>query len=78
MQEERRAVAEMDRLRDAEAAVAELRGALARAGVTLPSLGVDPLSYTGDEQGVLVELGRCSVDTARLMAAALPAEETGR
>lgn len=78
MHEERTTVTEMDRLGDAEAAIAELRGALARAGVTLPSLGIDPLSYAEDEHGVLVDLGRCSVETVRRMTAALPAEGTGR
>ncbi|MGW7370189.1 hypothetical protein ACWGI8_43940 [Streptomyces sp. NPDC054841] len=68
----------MDHLQDAEAAVAELRGALARAGVILPSLGLDPVSCAGGDPRVLVELGRCTVETARRMAAALPGEATDR
>ncbi|MGW1884898.1 hypothetical protein [Streptomyces sp. NPDC001970] len=70
----------MDHLQDAEAAVAELRCALARAGVTLPSLGPDPVTCAGRSPRVLVELGRCTVETARRMAAALPGprEEAGR
>lgn len=76
--EERSAVAEREHLQDAEAVVAELRGALAHIGVTLPSLGIDPLSYDGRDTRVLVELGRCNVETARRMAAALPGEETDR
>lgn len=67
-----------DYLQDAEAAVAELRDALARAGVTLPSLRLDPVSCAGADTRVLVELGRCTVETARRMAAALPGEEADR
>ncbi|WP_455356370.1 hypothetical protein [Streptomyces sp. SYSU K217416] len=59
----------------AESAVVELRDALARAGVVLPSLGVDPLSYADPtDRPALVELGRCTAETARLLAAALPGE----
>lgn len=71
-------MAEMHQLQEAEAAVAELRCALARVGVTLPSLGLDPVTCAGRQPGVLVELGRCTVETARRMAAALPGEESGR
>jgi hypothetical protein len=46
---------------EAEDTVNELRAALLVAGITLPSLGLDPL----------VELGRCSVETARRLAEAL-------
>ncbi len=49
---------------EVESAAHELREALAGSGITLPSLGIDPL-YP------LVELGRCNVDTARRLAAAL-------
>ncbi|NBE53621.1 hypothetical protein [Streptomyces boluensis] len=58
-------------LADAEAACQELSAALAKAGVTLPSLGLDPLSYGGEFSFALVELGRCNVSTARALAAAL-------
>jgi hypothetical protein len=50
-------------VQDAEEAVTELRAALERAGIRLPR--------------PLVELGRCTVETARRLAAALP-EEGGR
>ncbi|MEU2154226.1 hypothetical protein ABZ532_04240 [Streptomyces sp. NPDC019396] len=61
-----------DYLQDAEDAIAELRSALARAGVTLPSLRLDLVSYaSGNGSRVLVELGRCSVETARVMTAVL-------
>jgi len=63
------------KLEAAESAVAELRTALSRAGVTLPSLGIDPLSYAETtDRPALVELGRCTAETARLLAAALPGE----
>ncbi|MEV6653816.1 hypothetical protein [Streptomyces sp. NPDC051219] len=63
------------KLETAESAVAELRAALARAGVVLPSIGVDPLSYAdAADRPALVELGRCTAETALLLAAALPGE----
>lgn len=58
-------------LEDAEAACEELMAALAKVGVTLPSLGLDPLPYGGEFSFALVELGRCNVPTARALAAAL-------
>ncbi|MCP3817633.1 hypothetical protein NLX86_05630 [Streptomyces sp. A3M-1-3] len=63
------------KLEVAESAVTELRAALARAGVILPSLGIDPLSYADPtDRPALIELGRCTAETARLLAAALPGE----
>ncbi|MEV7790606.1 hypothetical protein [Streptomyces sp. NPDC087512] len=56
---------------EAEAAVEELRAALVRAGIVLPSLGVDPVSLAREAPCPLVELGRCSVETARRLAAVL-------
>ncbi|MGW0117022.1 hypothetical protein [Streptomyces sp. NPDC003327] len=57
-------------------AVTELREALARAGITLPSLGLDAVTLAADPPRPLVELGRCTVETARLLAGAvLPGEE---
>ncbi|MFI1936361.1 hypothetical protein ACH44C_04045 [Streptomyces purpureus] len=60
---------------DAREAVAELRSALRKAGVTLPSLGLDPVSCAYETPRPLVELGRCTVETARRLTAALPGEE---
>lgn len=61
----------------AQEAVAELREALARAGITLPSLGLDVVTLTAEPPRPLVELGCCTVETARLLAAAvLPREES--
>ncbi|GAA2432072.1 hypothetical protein [Streptomyces glaucus] len=56
---------------EAEETVKELRTALAKAGITLPSLGLDPVSLAREAPSPLVELGRCSVDTARRLAAVL-------
>ncbi|WP_037835724.1 hypothetical protein [Streptomyces sp. NRRL F-5650] len=55
----------------AEDTVEELRAALTAAGITLPSLGLDPVSLAREAPCPLVELGRCSVETARRLAAAL-------
>lgn len=53
-------------------AVSELRAALANVGVTLPSLGVDPVGVADEGGGSpLVTLGRCTAHTARALAAAL-------
>ncbi|MER7109703.1 hypothetical protein [Streptomyces sp. NPDC000229] len=67
----------MGTVEDAKEAVAELRAALERAGITLPSLGLDPVTCAAEPPWPLVELGRCTVGTARRLAAALP-EEGGR
>ncbi|MFB6845348.1 hypothetical protein ACFCXS_10885 [Streptomyces sp. NPDC056373] len=56
---------------EAEDAVKELRTELAEAGITLPSLGLDPVSLAREAPCPLVELGRCSVETARRLAAVL-------
>ncbi|MCI0386230.1 hypothetical protein [Streptomyces sp. CNQ085] len=64
--------ADRERLGVAEEAVDELRKVLCEAGVTLPSLRVDLVSYAGETaEPPLVELGRCTPDTARRLAAAL-------
>ncbi|MFF5424569.1 hypothetical protein ACFY62_04440 [Streptomyces sp. NPDC012793] len=60
----------------AQEVVTELREALARAGITLPSLGLDVVTLAAEPPRPLVELGCCTVETARLLAAAvLPGEE---
>ncbi|NEY31582.1 hypothetical protein GTU99_05095 [Streptomyces sp. PRKS01-65] len=58
-------------IEEAEEVVEELRAALAKAGITLPSLGLDPVSLARRTPCPLVELGRCSVETARRLAAVL-------
>ncbi|GGZ12811.1 hypothetical protein [Streptomyces nitrosporeus] len=60
-----------DAVEEAEKVSADLRDALSAAGVKLPSLGLDAVSWAGTAPFVLVELGRCNVDTARKLAAAL-------
>ncbi|MDK0519998.1 hypothetical protein [Streptomyces sp. ML-6] len=56
---------------DAERARDELRDVLRVAGVKLPSLSLDAVSCAGTAPGVLVDLGRCNVETARALAVAL-------
>lgn len=53
-------------------AVNELRTALTEAGLTLPSLGIDPVTLAAqDEEPPLIALGRCTAETARALASAL-------
>ncbi|MFE4593526.1 hypothetical protein [Streptomyces laurentii] len=55
-----------------EAAVRELGDALERAGIVLPSLGLDAVTLTaGPPRAPLVDLGRCLAGTARQLTAAL-------
>ncbi|MFH0518309.1 hypothetical protein ACHBTE_14150 [Streptomyces sp. M41] len=56
---------------EAEDAVKELRAALEKAGITLPTLRIDPGSLAREAPCPLVELGRCSVATAQRLAAVL-------
>ncbi|MGY0067215.1 hypothetical protein ACWZEH_10355 [Streptomyces sp. QTS137] len=56
---------------EAEDVVKELRALLAKAGIVLPSLGLDPVSLAREAPCPLVELGRCSVETAQRLAAAV-------
>lgn len=64
----------VDCIEEAEDAVNNLRTALARSGITLPSLRMDLASYARETPCPLVELGRCNVDTVRMLAAVLPKE----
>ncbi|WP_370416960.1 hypothetical protein [Streptomyces fradiae] len=54
-----------------------MRDALERVGITLPSLGLDAVTLAAEPPRPLVELGRCTTATARLLAAAL-VNEGGR
>jgi hypothetical protein len=56
---------------EAEETVKELRAALLVAGITLPSIGLDPVSLAREVPCPLIELGRCSVETARRLAEVL-------
>lgn len=60
-----------DKVRDAEQARDELRDALKAAGVQLPSLGLDAASCAGLVPLALIDLGRCNIETARALAAAV-------
>ncbi|MFE9725431.1 hypothetical protein ACFYQ5_17980 [Streptomyces sp. NPDC005794] len=61
-------------MRAAEDAVARLRAGLAGVGVKLPSLRTDLASCARNEPTPLVDLGRCSVETALLLSAQLEAK----
>ncbi|SCK34530.1 hypothetical protein B046DRAFT_02887 [Streptomyces sp. LamerLS-316] len=61
------------RVRAAEDAVARLRAGLAGVGVKLPSLRVDPVSCAASEPTPLVDLGRCSIETAMRLSVQLEA-----
>ncbi|MFJ2769648.1 hypothetical protein [Streptomyces sp. NPDC087300] len=65
---ERHAVACIEQ---AEDTVKELRDALGRAGITLPSLRIDPVSLAREAPCPRIELGGCSVDVAARLAATL-------
>lgn len=56
---------------DADGACAALCAALATVGITLPSLGVDPVSFADRSPHTLIDLGRCTVATAQKLTAAL-------
>ncbi|WP_158708877.1 hypothetical protein [Streptomyces sp. NRRL S-920] len=55
----------------AEETLRELRAALARAEITLPSLRIDPATIAREAPCPLIELGGCSLDVAARLAAAL-------
>ncbi|WP_255953636.1 hypothetical protein [Streptomyces odontomachi] len=61
----------VERLQEAEEVRNELNAALHGVGVVLPSLRVDPAAYAEEWPRPLVELGRCNLQTARLLTAAL-------
>lgn len=61
----------LDAVTKAEAAHDELADALAQRGVTLPSLRLDAASCAPPAPRPLLDLGRCNVDTAWQLAAAL-------
>lgn len=61
-------------VREAREVIGELREALAQGGITLPSLGLDAVTLAAEPPRPLVELGRCTVETARLLAAVLRGE----
>ncbi|MEU9289736.1 hypothetical protein AB0D57_35060 [Streptomyces sp. NPDC048275] len=56
---------------EAEVTVKELRAALTKTGITLPSLRIDPASLAREAPCPRIELGGCSVEVAARLAAAL-------
>lgn len=74
-----------ERIREAECVRDVLGVAFAGVGVKLPSFGIDQVSCAREDPYPLIELGRCDVATARMLAEALLRvgstvrdEETGR
>ncbi|MFI2258842.1 hypothetical protein [Streptomyces tubercidicus] len=67
----------MQQIKEVEAVTTELREALARAGVVLPSLRPDPVSIAHRYIPPLVELGRCSMEVARQLTDALTERSRG-
>ena len=59
------------KVRDAETARDELTAALKGVGVVLPSLRIVPLSCTEESPRQLLDLGPCTVNTARKITTAL-------
>ncbi|MGW4750280.1 hypothetical protein ACWEPR_36400 [Streptomyces sp. NPDC004290] len=64
-------------MRSTEEVVQALQAALARVGVVLPSLRVDPVTGASDEPFALVDLGRCNVRTAQRLTDVLCAMPAG-
>lgn len=67
----------MQQIKEVEAVTTELREALARAGVVLPSLRPDPVSIAHRYIPPLVELGCCSMEVARQLTDALTEHSRG-
>ncbi|MEU6553009.1 hypothetical protein ABZ915_22385 [Streptomyces sp. NPDC046915] len=63
--------------RSAEEAVERLRAALRDVGIVLPSLRVDPVTGAHGDPYALVDLGRCNLDVASRLAAALRGRGVG-
>ncbi|ARF56783.1 hypothetical protein [Streptomyces gilvosporeus] len=55
----------------ARAACDELAAVLKQLGIVLPSLDVDPVWLSQERPRVLVELGRCNLETAHRLTAVL-------
>lgn len=57
-----------ERAAEVAASTEELRAALWGHGITLPSLGVDPVTFAGLYPYPLVQLGCCNLDAASRLA----------
>lgn len=64
-----------ERVRAVDDARTELSDALRAAGITLPSLRLDVLSYDDVAPLVLVNLGHCTAATAHALAVALRTDD---
>lgn len=60
-----------EKLKAAEEVCAALDAVLRAAGITLPSLWIEPLGYADRNPTLLIELGRCNLETARKLVAVL-------
>ncbi len=60
-----------EKIKEAEDVRDELCAALFGAGITLPSLRVDPVGCADENPRMLLELGRCNLRTARELAGVL-------
>jgi hypothetical protein len=60
-----------EKLHEAENIRDELLDELKRAGIVLPSLGVETVAYAAEVPQPLIELGRCTPEVARKLTAAL-------
>jgi hypothetical protein len=66
-----------EKIKEAEDVRDELWAALHAAGITLPSLRVEPAAYADEWPRPLVELGRCNLQTARDLTAVLRERKAG-
>jgi hypothetical protein len=60
-----------ERIKEAEDVRDELWAGLHAAGITLPSLCVEPTAYADEWPHPLIELGRCNLASARRLAAVI-------
>lgn len=67
------------KIKEADGALDTLRDSLAEAGITLPSLRVDPSTWSSSTGSAMIDLGPCNSETADRLAALLrTARTTGR
>jgi hypothetical protein len=67
----------VEKIKEAERVRDELCAALHGAGIVLPSLRIDPVAYADEKPRLLVELGRCNLQTVRQLTAALVSKRQG-
>ncbi|NLU68033.1 hypothetical protein [Streptomyces sp. HNM0574] len=59
------------KIKDAEGSLDTLRESLTRAGITLPSLQVDPSTWSSSTGPAMLDLGPCNTETAARLSALL-------